>query len=94
MKKDDKEKDPLEQLVKSTEWMDGYRAGVEYGVLKERQHPQVLRFGVEIKLRKNKKVIVKMFETYQEALDWADWNYKVGTDIRRRKCFSIKPLNH
>lgn len=78
-------KDPLKQLVKSTEFMDGHRVGLEYGIQKERKHPQVLRFGVEVKLSKNKKVIVKKFKTYQKALDWADWNYKLRRDFFRIK---------
>ena len=79
-------KDPLLQLVKSPEWMDGYKAGLQYGIQKERKYPQVLRFGVEIKL-KVKSYIVKKFSTFQEALDWADWNYKLRRDI-----FTIKRL--
>lgn len=79
----------LKQLVKSSEWMDGYRAGKEYGILKEREHPQVLRFGVEVKLNKNRKVLIKgkKFKTFQKALDWADWNFKL-----RRDYFTIVDL--
>ena len=87
-------KDPLKQLVKSQEWMEGYKAGVEYGIQKERCYPQVLRFGVEVKFGKNKKVIVKKFETFQKALNWADWNYKIGNDIRRRNIFTIIRIRH
>jgi len=81
-------KDPLKQLVKSKEWMDGYKSGLKYGIQKERRCPQILRFGVEIKLGKSRKV-VKKFETFRKALNWADWNYHL-----RRDYFTIIELTN
>ena len=76
--------DPLKILLKSPEWMDGYRVGVEYGILKERKHPQILSYGVKVK-----NYIVKKFSSLDGALKWADWNYKVGLNPLKRKVFTI-----
>lgn len=70
-----KNKNPLEVLLKSPEWFNGYKEGVEYGIQKERNHPQKLRFGVQVK-----DFIIKKFTTYERAFEWGCWNYKRRLD--------------
>jgi len=87
MTKEKIKKDPLKALLVSSEWTEGYNAGVEYGILKERKRPQILRYGVRVK-----KYIVKKFPSFNSALKWADWNYKVGLNTLNRKVYSIVKL--
>ena len=54
---------------------------------KERNHSQRLRFGVKVQ-----KYIVKKFSSFNSALKWADWNYKVKLNFRNRKVFEIIKL--
>ncbi len=76
-------KDPLEILLKSPEWMDGYRVGVEYGISKERKYPQKLNYAVKVE-----NFIIKKFASCDSAFKWACWNYKKRIDY-----FTIVELN-